>query len=238
MKASPRVSVVVPCYNAARYLAEALTSVLGQRPSPEEVIVIDDGSTDDSVAIAERFGPSVRCVRQEQSGAAVARNHGVSLASGELMAFLDADDLWPEDSLASRLALLDGDHTLDMASGLVKQFISPELPDEIRRTLVCPETTSRGRVAGSMLIRRHAFDKVGEFNPAFRIGEAVDWVARADAAGLRNGVADKVVLLRRVHTTNTTTRLRDAKSDYLRVLKASIDRRRAAESGESKTGNG
>ena len=238
MTAVARVSVIVPCYNAERYLAEALTSVLEQRPSPEEIIVIDDGSTDGSAAIAERFAPRVRCVRQEQAGAATARNHGVSLASGELLAFLDADDLWPEGSLASRLTLLDGDRTLDMASGLVKQFISPELPDEIRRTLVCPEATSRGRVAGSMLIRRHAFDKVGEFNPAFRIGEAVDWVARADGAGLVNAVAGEVVLLRRVHTTNTTTRLRDAKSDYLRVLKASIDRRRAAESGESKTGRG
>ena len=238
MTTSPRVSVIVPCYNAARYLAEALNSVLGQQPSPDEVIVIDDGSTDGSTAIAERFGPPVRCVHQEQAGAATARNHGVSLASGELIAFLDADDVWPLGSLATRLALLDGDRGLDMASGLVKQFISPELPDEIRRTLVCPDTTSRARVAGSMLIRRHAFDKVGEFNPTFRIGEAVDWVARADAAGLANAVANEIVLLRRVHTTNTTTRLRDAKSDYLRVLKASIDRRRAAESGESTTGSG
>ena len=127
-----RISVLVPCYNAARYLAEALASVLEQQPSPDEVIVIDDGSTDGSTTIAESFGPPVRCVRQEQTGAAAARNHGVSLASGELVAFLDADDIWPHGSLATRLALLDGDRELDMASGLVKQFISPELPDEIR----------------------------------------------------------------------------------------------------------
>ena len=238
MTAPARISVIVTCYNAVSYLAEALTSVLGQEPSPDEVIVIDDGSTDGSTAIAERFGPPVRCVRQEQGGAATARNHGVSLATGELIAFLDADDIWPHGSLAARLALLDGDGAPDMASGLVKQFISPELPDEIRRTLVCPDETSRARVAGSMLIRRSSFDKVGEFNPAFRIGEAVDWVARADAAGLVNALASEVVLLRRVHTTNTTVRLRSAQSDYLRVLKASIDRRRAAGSGGSTTGNG
>lgn len=239
MRSALRVSVIVPCYNAARYLAESLTSALEQVPAPGQIIVVDDGSTDDSASIADRFGSLVRCVRQEQQGAAVARNHGVAQSTGDVIAFLDADDLWPTGSLAVRLALLQEHPDLDMASGLVKQFLSPELPDEVRRTLVCPEETSRGRLAGSMLVRRRAFDHVGGFDPAFKVGEAIDWVARADHAGLTNEVAEQVVLLRRIHSTNTTSRLKAEKSEYLRVLKASLDRRRAAERGGATTsGNG
>ena len=227
------LSVVIPCYNAGAYLSEALVSALEQVPSPDEVLVVDDGSTDGSLGVAERFGDRVRCVRQEQQGAAVARNHGLSLARGDVIAFLDADDLWPAGSLAARLAVLDTHPDVDIAAGLVKQFISPELPDDVRRTLVCSDEVSRGRLVGSMLIRRRAFDRIGGFDPSFKMAEAVDWVARADLAGLTSRIIDEVVLLRRVHTTNTTTRLKADNRDYVRMLKASIDRRRAAERGEA-----
>jgi glycosyltransferase involved in cell wall biosynthesis len=227
------VSVIVPCYNAAPYVAEALSSALGQDRVPDEVIVIDDGSPDGSAAIAASFGPRVRCVRQEQRGISEARNNGLAHATGDVIAFLDADDLWPARSLSARLALLAGRPSLDCASGLTRQFISPELPDEIRRSLTCPEDTSRARVAGAMLVRRRVFDRVGVFNPAFRIGETLDWVARADAAGVTNEIVDEVVLLRRVHGSNTTARLKNEKAEYLRVLKASLDRRRSAAPGQA-----
>lgn len=228
-----RVSLVIPCYNGAPYLAEALASAFGQDPAPDEVIVVDDGSTDDSGSIAAGFGPRVRCVRQEQLGISAARNRGVALSTGDLIAFLDADDIWPAGSLSARRTLLEDRPELDSASGLVTQFISPELPDEIRRTLVCPEGLSRARVAGAMLVRRRVFERVGPFDPSFRIGETLDWIARADAAGVTNEIAEHVVLRRRVHGANTTARLKDEKAEYLRVLKASLDRRRAAARGEA-----
>lgn len=90
----PAISVVIPCYNAASFLGETLRSVLAQTQPPREVIVVDDGSTDDSARIAESFGPPVRVLRQANGGAAVARNTGVTAATGDWIAFLDADDLW------------------------------------------------------------------------------------------------------------------------------------------------
>ncbi len=233
-----RVSLVIPCYNAAPYLAEALTSALEQDEPPDEVIVIDDGSTDDSASIAAGFAPRVRCARQEQQGASIARNHGVALSTGDVIAFLDADDLWPAGSLSVRRRLLADKPELDSATGLTRQFISPELPDETRRRLVCPEELSRARVAGAMLVRRSVFDRIGQFDPSFRIGETIDWIARADLAGVTNEVVEHVVLLRRVHTANTTSRLKDEKAEYLRVLKASLDRRRAAVAGDPRPGTG
>ncbi|HSA55609.1 MAG TPA: glycosyltransferase [Gemmatimonadaceae bacterium] len=226
--ASKRVSVVVPCYNAERYLAEALGSIVSQSPPPLEVLVIDDGSADGSAAIAEGFSPHVRCVRQENLGISAARNRGLALARGELIAFLDADDVWLPGSLARRLALLDAAPEVEGVSGLVESFISPDLPPERRGSLACPTEPSAGRLAGTMLVRRAVFDRVGAFDPALRVGETIDWVARADAAGVRWRILDEVVLRRRIHGANTTARTPALGSEYLRVLKASLDRRRAA----------
>ena len=96
---SPAISVVIPCYNAAAFLGETIRSALAQTRPPVEVIVVDDGSTDSSVKIAEAFGPPVRVLRQPNGGAAVARNAGVKAATGGWIAFLDADDLWAANRL-------------------------------------------------------------------------------------------------------------------------------------------
>jgi len=103
------VSVVIPCYNAAPFLGETLESALAQTHSPLEVIVIDDGSTDDSAAIAESFGPPVRVIRQENQGESVARNRGMDEARGEWIALLDADDVWKPQKLERQTATLDED---------------------------------------------------------------------------------------------------------------------------------
>ncbi len=224
--AAPRISVVVPCHNAARYLAAALRSACEQSLVPLEILVIDDGSTDGSGAIAEGFGAKVCCVRQENRGISEARNRGIALAVGDLIAFLDADDLWTADSLSSRVAVLESDPAVDCVTGLVEQFISPELPNDIRRTLICPPGTSAARAAGAMLLRRNVFARVGLFDPAFKVGETLDWVARACDAGVMTRTVDAIVLRRRIHDANTTLRNSRLTSDYLRVLKASLDRRR------------
>lgn len=224
----PRISVLIPCHNAARYLTAALQSACEQSPLPYEILVIDDGSTDGSGAIAEGFGSLVRCVRQENRGISDARNRGLDLAVGDLIAFLDADDVWTAESLSVRVAAMDSDPTVDCTSGLVEQFVSPELAAEIRHKLVCPAGTSGARVAGAMLVRRHVFRRVGLFDPAFKVGETLDWVARADAVGVVTRRVDSIVLRRRIHDANTTTRNSRLASDYLRVLKASLDRRRTS----------
>jgi glycosyltransferase involved in cell wall biosynthesis len=234
MKAPPRISVIVPCYNAADYVAQALASVVTQQSPPGEIIVVDDGSTDASITIVEQFGRGVRCVRQDHQGAAAARNRGVAESTGDILAFLDADDVWPTDSLAVRSAVLEAQADVDTVSGKTRQFISPELPDEVQRTLVCPPDDSAARVVGALLVRRAVFDRVGGFDSSFRIGETLDWIARADLAGVRHVTIDAVVLRRRIHATNTTTRLKNEKADYLRMLKASLDRRRAAATGAPK----
>ena len=110
----PRVSVIIPTYNRADYLREALASVLDQSLQPWEIIVVDDGSTDDTPELARSFPPNVVYIRQPQNmGVSAARNAGLSAARGEVIAWLDSDDLWEPGFLATVIPLLAEDERLD-----------------------------------------------------------------------------------------------------------------------------
>ncbi|MEI7932888.1 MAG: ATP-binding cassette domain-containing protein, partial [Alphaproteobacteria bacterium] len=171
------ISVIIPYYNTVRHVKAALQSVLFQSHPPLEVICVDDGSDDGSGEAIEEagFGPGapVRLITQGHRGAATARNAGVAAAKGEWLAFLDADDLWPQDSRAARVAA-QGLSGADMVFGKVAQFIDGEARDL--------DAGMPGRVAGSMLLRRAAFDRVGPFDEVLATAETIDWVARARAA--------------------------------------------------------
>ncbi len=109
MNGAPTVSVVIPAYNAARYVSDAVESALAQTGVTVEVVVVDDGSTDDTAARIEAFGARVRCERQRNAGPGAARNRGVSLTSAPFVAFLDADDAWLPDRLARCVERLEAD---------------------------------------------------------------------------------------------------------------------------------
>jgi glycosyltransferase involved in cell wall biosynthesis len=115
MTAHTRVTVVIPCYNGAPFISETVASAIGQTHKPIEIIVVDDGSTDDSAAIAESFGPPVRVIRQANQGESVARNRGIDSAIGDWVAFLDADDLWVPHKLEQQLKAID-ERTLAVCS--------------------------------------------------------------------------------------------------------------------------
>ncbi len=224
-----RVSVIIPCYDAAAYIGEAIDSVLEQQPPVHEIIVVDDGSTDASGSVVVEFGQAVKYDYQTNQGVSAARNRGVELASGDHIAFLDADDLWPKGSLGRKLDTLRKDQGLDSVFGMVEQFISPDVDGATRASVHCPSGARHGRLAGCMLIKREAYDRVGPFDEDLRLGEAMDWIARAEAAGISTVMLDDVVLRRRIHGSNTVLTEARQHSDYLRALRASITRRRAAE---------
>jgi len=225
---SRSISVVIGVYNAEPYLAEAVDSVLMQDYRPLELIVVDDGSTDGSGEVAQRY-EEVRLIQQANAGNGSARNTGLQAATGEFLAFLDADDRFTPGKLSLQMRALDEDPDLDMVFGHVQEFVSPELDEETRATIRPPAATPMPWTAPNlMLIRRASFDRVGLFSTAVRVGVTVDWFARADEAGLRHRILPQTVLERRLHTQNNGLRERDSRSQYLQVLKAALDRRRAA----------
>jgi glycosyltransferase involved in cell wall biosynthesis len=231
----PLISVVIPVHDGERYLGEAIDSALAQRGLADiEVIVVDDGSTDGSVAVAQSYGPPVTCYSHlESRGAGAARNRGVALARGEYVAFLDADDVWAPSKLARQLAIMRAEPRPDMTFGAVRNFLSPDLPPEVAARFDCPKELRRGYIASSMLARRDAFDRVGPIREDLRVGELIDWMARAQECGLREVLIPEEVVARRIHGSNLTLQQRTDRTDFARVIKASLDRRRAAAAAEA-----
>jgi glycosyltransferase involved in cell wall biosynthesis len=223
----PDISVIIPAYNAERYLAQAIESVLAQRPAPAEVIVVDDGSSDGSAAVARGFGAPVRCLTQPNAGGGAARNRGVREARGAWLAFLDSDDLWSADKLALQTAALERDPALEAVFGHVEHFHSPELADEAKAATRLPPVMP-GYHVGAMLIRAAAIARVGPFEEKLRRADFIGWYLRASELELRSLMLPQVLMRRRVHDANYGLVARNAAGDYVKALKASLDRRRAA----------
>ena len=219
-----RPSVIIPAFNAARFLREAIDSVLAQSQPPYEVIVVDDGSTDATEAVVRRF-PAVRYIAQVHGGIAAARNRGVSAATGTWVAFLDADDRWTPGKLETQRAALEADPELDMVLGHCVEIRQREWATRLAFPGP-PEGGVPGYLPGTCLIRRAAFERVGSFEPSLRAGEFIDWLLRARARGLRIRMLPDIVLWRRLHDANHGVMERAAYSDYAQVLKNELDRRR------------
>src|SRR5712692_8045370 len=118
MKSDPFfVSVIVPVYNGEAFLAEAVDSIQRQAYQPLETIIVDDGSTDGTAGIAARFKDNVRYVYQSNNGPPAARNKGLKMARGNVIGFLDADDLWSENKLELQLAYLAEDSSVEIVLG-------------------------------------------------------------------------------------------------------------------------
>jgi glycosyltransferase involved in cell wall biosynthesis len=129
------ISVIIPSYNAAGFIAETIESVLAQTRRADQVLIIDDGSKDDTVAVASRYAPAVEVISQVNAGPAAARNHGLDRATGDLIAFLDADDLWLPEKLARQEAfLLASPDLVGVGGGFIEFGHGPEaafaVPDD------------------------------------------------------------------------------------------------------------
>ena len=221
------ISVVIPAHNAEKYLSEAIQSVLEQSYTHLEIIVIDDGSVDDTAEIAQGFNNSVRYYAQPQAGAASARNWGIELAKGKLIAFLDADDLWAPEKLTIQLEALQADPSLEAVFGHVQNFLETGDPDQPRKML----SRLPGPVSGTMLIYKTALNRIGGFAPGMQIGETVEFYIRAREMGLRESILPEIFLYRRIHGQNQglVHKLEQRKS-YTHFLKAALDRKRGKSS--------
>ena len=224
----PRISVIIPAFNVERYLPESIDSVRTQTLAPTEILVIDDGSTDGTAAVVRQFENEVALIVQENQGAGAARNRGVEQASGEFIAFLDADDLWSRNKLELQFKTLVRQSEAQMVFGRMEQFISPDIDDSLKETIACPEESIAGYSPCALFIRRETFLQIGFFETSWKLGEFIDWYAKAIEQGMSSIMLPDIVVKRRLHGANQTIRERDAQRDYVRILKASLDRRRKA----------
>jgi glycosyltransferase involved in cell wall biosynthesis len=222
-----RVSVLLACWNAASYVGQAVESVLDQRPAPFEVIAVDDGSTDQSAAILAGFGTRLLLIRQANSGVGAALNRAAAEATGDALAFIDADDLWTPGKLARQVQALAADPELDAVFGFMETFASLDLRPDERSRLRIPEKPEPAFTKNGMLIRCSAFRRLGGFDPERRNADFLDWYARAVVKGFRWRLEPGVVCRRRLHAQNMgrseQTRQR---RDYLLTMKTFLEARR------------
>jgi len=224
----PLISCILPVFNGERFLAEAIDSVLAQSHRPLDVIVVDDGSSDGTAAIAAACGPPVRLLRQANAGTTAARNHGLATAQGEFVTFIDADDRWSPDRLARPLARFAARPELDLCFGHVQNFWDDELHEEAARfrdhRIARPIP---GYSATAMLARRRLFDTLGRFDAALHHASDTEWIMRAAERDAVIELLPDVVLQRRLHDRNVSRqRAERSREEYLRLVKTSLDRRR------------
>ena len=228
------VSVVIPVLDGQRFLAEAIQSVLDQTYEPVEVIVVDDGSTDGSAAIARSFA-GVQVIEQANSGPAGARNAGIAAAGGEFLAFVDADDVVPPDKLELQVSHLREHPEVGCVLGRQDIRLEPgtELPDwaiispdQARQR---PDIAEHGQVPHmSMVVRASLFEEIGAFDPTYVHGEDADWLMRARG---RAPIATltSVVLHRRIHDRNLSHDLKALRLGTFRALRDHARRLREAQ---------
>jgi glycosyltransferase involved in cell wall biosynthesis len=236
MSESASVSVIIPVYNGERFLAEAIQSVLDQTRPADEIIVVDDGSTDGTAHIVADLAATaavpIRYGYQANQGPAAARNTALRQAQGALIAFQDADDLWSAEKLAIQVALC---RRYPQAHAVIGY-------SHIHDT--APEGTSSTRVSsrpGPILLlqeglfRREIFDLVGRLDPRLRTGEDIAWFLHAFELPLEIIVHADVVLTYRRHPDSLTGSPAASQRQLLLALQRSMVRRRQLQHGSSRT---
>jgi glycosyltransferase involved in cell wall biosynthesis len=229
----PAVSVVIPAYQAEAFLGEVIESALAQTHAPREVIVVDDGSSDGTAGVAARY-EEVRLLRLPHRGQAAARNSGFAAASGELIAFNDADDIMLPERIAvqvehlqsnPQVALIIGGQELMIEEEAGAPFWHPDA-DSLMRRAGRPE---RGNVhTMTPLFRREVFERVGGFDETMVAGEDVDWLLRVKEAGMEVSIIKQPLVIRRVHDGGLTQKPDWERRGLVEIFQARIKRKREA----------
>ncbi|MDZ4770958.1 MAG: glycosyltransferase [Chloroflexota bacterium] len=222
------VSVIIPVHNGAVFLPDAIQSVRAQNYSPIEIIVVDDGSTDATADVASSLGDDVHLIRQPKRGVSAARNVGFAAASGDLIAFLDADDLLTPGTIAAEVGCFESNPDIDMVGGYMQLIpllgadgAAVHAPTMIRNI---PQLTVQ---MGCALFRSALVERVGGFDETLSYAEDVDWHLRAEESGIRRAILHRVTLLYRRHPANATQRTSYAvmQEHYKAVLRRASARR-------------
>lgn len=230
------VSVILPVHNGKLFLTEAIKSVFQQTYQPYEIIIIGDESTYDTAKIlAEYPQHNIQTLYQPNQGPAAARNAGLRIAKGNIIAFIDSDDIWVKNKLDIQLSYLNNNSTLEIIRGHTQMIFTNDAPTELKYP-GC-ELPKAFFHFGSILCRKSVFDKIGLLDESLYFGEDHDWFARAKANNIFMQLHDDVVYIHRRHANNTTNDLPKVYRGHFDTIKKSIERIRKNNSHATETSN-
>jgi glycosyltransferase involved in cell wall biosynthesis len=218
----PKVSVVIPTYNYGRFIGEAIESILAQTYPASEIIVVDDGSTDDTEQAAKKFGDKVRYIKKENGGVCSARNVGIKNASGDFVVFFDADDISHPAKIERQLAKFAEDSEIGLVHCGVRDFDSQGNTTQYHLVgeegwvaddmlLMKPVVIGPG---GTIMVKREAFAAVGDFDERLEIYEDWEFCYRV-ARKFKVGFVPEVLLDRRIHGSNSQTNIKKLERSVL-----------------------
>jgi glycosyltransferase involved in cell wall biosynthesis len=222
---NPLISVIIPVFNGEKFIADAIQSVLKQDYKPLEIIVVDDGSTDKTAQVVKNFAQNITYLYQENAGISASRNKGLEHANGELIAFIDADDIWTPTKLAVQLRCLQSSPDAEIAWGFLLKTPFHKM-DEL---YLLDLETQKGLFStqlGTMLIKKQVFEKIGCFDLEMQLAEDLDWINRMREVGTIVELHNNIVQFNRWHGQNITSDKQRANSFMLKAYKKSLDRRR------------
>ena len=230
-ESSPKVSIVLPTYNGAKYIRQSIDSCLNQTYQNIELVIVDDGSTDNTAKIVSGLQGNVRYFYQSNSGPAAARNRGIGMAAGDVIGFLDVDDLWSGHKLQRQLDYFVEDPSLEIVLGLLQrmQLVGVEGGKYKFKDWAEPVMSMH---LGSALFRRSVFQKVGLFDESLNHCEDCDWFMRAKERQVTMKLHKEVTYYYRRHNQNITNDIETNLSFALKMLRYSLDRRRQQGNGQ------
>jgi len=224
------VSCIVPCFNGERFLEECLRSILAQTHRPLEIIVVDDGSSDDTASVAESFGDAVKLIRQTNSGVAAARNAGAGAATGDWLAFLDADDWYAPDRIRLHAEWIAEDNTLDFLTGDYEyrddngNLLGTSMAQHEAGRMMLAKAQGKPRMVmdrpneieafvadhfgdtHTLSVPRQTFLELGGYPPGFKVCEDVHFLTRLVSKSQRVGVICQSLGVYVIHGNSATRR--------------------------------
>jgi len=228
------VTVVMAAMDAEQFIADAIRSALDQSLPPERVVVVDDGSSDGTADRAEAVDPRVTVLRRAHAGAGPSRNAGIAATDTELVAFLDADDLWRPRKLELQVAALAAHPHLDAVFCLMDEFLDAAAEATGTRA---PRTGVAVPLSGATLVRRGLVERLGPFEDD-PVGDWVRWWARARAIDVEEHFVPEVLFLRRIHGRNNSATHADAHGEALLGIARAHLRQRRAGAGDGGSAGG
>lgn len=222
------ISALIPAYNSGRFIGKAIESVLHQTYPPMEIVIFNDGSTDNTGAIVKTYRDRVRYIEGKKIGFTAARNYLLAQAKGDWIAFHDADDLWMPQKLEKQTTFMQQHPEMDACIGLAVQFLEKgcTLPPNFKKSLL--KEPSAQFYIPNMLVKKKVFRVVGAF-VCYGTSTGVDseWFVRAKDANIKLGIVNEVLYKRRWHDTNLSHTFSFNKT-MLNILKRSIHRKNSA----------
>lgn len=222
---NPRVSVIIPNYNYGKFLHETITSVLNQTYEKIEIIVVNNGSTDNSMEVLKTFGDSITLIDQKNLGQAVARNVGIRHASGELIALLDADDIWLPNKIESQMALISesvqlvycGIHFVNSKADVITKTVHPKFRNScLKQFEIMPWSAIVVGGESTAMFSRKIYEEVGGFSNKLSTSSGWDFFRKCSLQ-TNFDFTDQVYVLYRQHDENIS---RDRKLIYSNMVKS------------------